>query len=292
MRRILSTATVLALSGLAIHGFTQIPAVNPGFQGPTSNVAGQHLGFDRNLYPGDATLPALRQHFTFTGYWLNNPPGETTNTWRGKRDTLLRSGFGFLVLINGRLDAEILKVKRRGTTPEALGRQDATAAIAAAQREQFPSGTILFLDQEEGGRLLDEQSAYLFAFTEAIAASTYKPGVYLSGQPVEDDPGKTITTAQDVREKIAAKHLHPVALFIYQDSCPPSNGCTLAAPPITAAGTPDVAAWQYAQSPRRPENTAVCRKTYAADNNCYAPGVPKIYLDMSVATSDDPSHGR
>jgi hypothetical protein len=292
MRRVLSTATVLALSTLVIHGVTQISAFRSAFQGSTTGVAGQHLGFDRNLYPGDTALPALRQHFAFTGYWLNNPPGETTNTWRGKRETLLRSNFGFLVLFNGRLDAEILKAKRRGTTPETLGKQDAAAAIAAAQREHFPPGTILFLDQEEGGRLLDEQSAYLFAFTEALAASAYKPGVYLSGQPVEDDPGKTITTAQDVREKIIAKHLHSVALFVYQDSCPPSNGCTLTPTPIAAAGTPDIAAWQYAQSPRRPDNTAACRKTYAADNNCYAPGVPKIYLDMSVATSDDPSNGR
>jgi hypothetical protein len=290
MRRILSTTTALALSVFTIHGFTQIPAA--GSHGSATEVAGQHLGFDRNLYPGDATLPSLRQHFAFTGYWLNNPPGETANTWRGKRDTLLRSGFGFLVLYNGRLDADILRAKRRNIAPEKLGQQDAASAIAAAQREQFPAGTILFLDQEEGGRLLDEQSAYVFAFTEAVAASAYKPGVYLSGQPVEDDPGKIITTAQDVREKIAAKHRHPVALFVYQDTCPPSSGCTLTPPPITVGGTPDVAAWQYAQSPRRPENTRTCRKTYAADNNCYAPGVPKIYLDMSVATSDDPSHGR
>jgi Domain of unknown function (DUF1906). len=290
MRRILSTAIALVLSSFAVHGFTQMPAA--GSHASLAEITGQHLGFDRNLYPGDAVLPALRQHFAFSGYWLNNPPGETANTWRGKRDTLLRNGFGFLVLFNGRLDAEILKANRRGTTPETLGHQDATAAVASAQREQFPAGTIIFLDQEEGGRLLDEQAAYLFAFTEAVAASAYKPGVYLSGQPVEDDPGKTLTTAQDVREKIAAKHLHPVALFVYQDTCPPSNGCTLTPPPITTAGTPDVAVWQYAQSPRRPENTRTCRKTYAADNNCYAPGVPKIYLDMSVATSDDPSHGR
>jgi hypothetical protein len=252
----------------------------------------QHLGFDRNLYPGDDALALLRKHFAFSGYWLNNPPGETANTWRGKRDVLLRNNFGFLVLFNGRLDAEILKAKRRGTTPESLGKQDAAAAIAAAQREHFPSGTVLFLDQEEGGRLLAEQSSYLFAWTEAVAASTYKPGIYLSGQPVEDSPGKTITTAQDVREQIAAKHLHPVTFFVYQDNCPPSNGCTLTPPPIAAAGTTDIAVWQYAQSPRRPENTAACRKTYAADNNCYAPDVPKIYLDMNVATSDDPSHGR
>jgi hypothetical protein len=251
-----------------------------------------HLGFDANDYPGDTALPALRKHFAFTGYWLNNPPGETANTWSGKRDTLRRAGFGFLVLFNGRLDADILKARRHNTPPESLGKQDAAAAIAAAQREQFPSGTVIFLDQEEGGRLLPEQSAYLLAWTEAIAASHYLPGVYLSGQPAEDSPGKTITTAQDVREQIAGKHLHPIALFVYQDACPPSNGCTITPPPISAAGTPDATIWQYAQSPRRPESTRSCAKTYAPDNNCYAPGIPKIFLDLSVATSDDPSHGR
>jgi hypothetical protein len=260
--------------------------------GAVAQTPPQHLGFDRNLYPGDAKLPALRKDFAFTGYWLNNPPGETSNTWSGKRDILVRNDFGFLVLFNGRLDAEILRAKHRNLPPEQLGQRDAATAIAAAQREHFPTGTILFLDQEEGGRLLDEQSAYLLAWTEAIAASSYKPGVYLSGQPVEDDPGRTITTAQHVRQLVTERHLHPIALFVYQDACPPSNGCTLTPPPITAAGTLDIAAWQYAQSPRRPENTAACRKTYAKDNNCYAPEVPGVYLDMSIGASDDPSHGR
>lgn len=287
MRTFLLTLALL-LSAHALHA--QSPDAS-------ARTATQHLGFDRNLYPGDQALSALRKHFAFTGYWLNNPPGETTNTWRGKREILLKNNFGFLVLFNGREDTQILRMqrstpKRPGTAPEALGRQDAAAAIAAAQREHFPTGTILFLDQEEGGRLLDEQSNYLLSWTETVAASTYKPGVYLSGQPVEDSPGKTITTAQHVRQLVRERHLHPIALFVYQDTCPPANGCTVTPPPIAAAGTPDITAWQYAQSPRRPENTAACRKTYAADNNCYAPGVPKIYLDMSVATSDDPSHGR
>ncbi len=281
MGRILSISAAIFLATLASRATAQ-----------TSASASPHLGFDRNLYPGDATLTSLRKHFAFAGYWLNNPPGETSNTWIGKRDILLRNNFGFLVLFNGRLDTQILRAKRRNLPPEKLGQQDAEAAIRAAQREHFPTGTILFLDQEEGGRLLDEQSAYLLAWTEAVAASAYKPGVYLSGQPVEDDPGRTITTAQHVRQLVTERHLHSVALFLYQDACPPSNGCTLAPPPITQAGVPDIAAWQYAQSPRRGENTTVCRHTYAKDNNCYAPEVPGIYLDMSVATSDDPSHGR
>ncbi|HEX7157440.1 MAG TPA: hypothetical protein VF214_00390 [Edaphobacter sp.] len=52
------------------------------------------------------------------------------------------------------------------------------------------------------------------------------------------------------------------------------------------------ASTQYAQSPRRPELTRACAKTYAGDGNCYAADLPGIYLDLSLATSDDPSHGR
>jgi hypothetical protein len=260
---------------------------------PTTYPTTQNpIGFDSNDYPGDDALPALRRHFAFAGYWLTSPPGEHENSWLGKRDVLMRNDFGFLVLANGKLDAEIRKAKRSGTPPSALGAKDAAAAIAAAQREHFPSHTIIFLDQEEGGRLNADQSAYLLAWTEKIAKSDYLPGVYASGQPVDDAPGKTITTIQDIREQVAARHLHPIAFWVYQDACPPANGCSMQPPPLAASGTPDIAAWQYAQSPRRKEITAVCAKTYAADGNCYAPGLPQIMLDLSVASSPDPSHGR
>lgn len=259
----------------------------------TPNDKPSYLGFDRNDYPGDAALPELRKHFAFTGYWLTNPPGAHQNTWTGKRQALLRNGFGFLVLANGRLEAEIKKAKKAGTTPVALGEKNAAEAVATARREGFPAQTILYLDQEEGGRLTADQSAYLLAWTEAVARSGYLPGVYGSGQPVADGPGRTITTAQDIREQVAAKHLHEIAMWVYQDACPPANGCTLLQPPAsTASGTPDVAAWQYAQSPRRKENTAACSNTYAADGNCYAPELPAFHLDLTVSASSDPSHGR
>ncbi len=130
-----------------------------------------YVGFDANEYPGDALLPALRKQFSFVGYWLTNPPGANTNPWVGKRDVLLRSGFGFLVVANGRLDKEILKSQKLGKTASAFARRDASAAIAAAVREGFPPGTILFLDQEEGGCMLPEQAEYLLAWTEAVSAS-------------------------------------------------------------------------------------------------------------------------
>ena len=290
--RLLITSFAFVLITIIMNA--QQPSLGPG-AAPGNH---SHIGFDRNDYPGDAALPTLRQHFAFTGYWLNNPPGETTNTWAGKRDILLRNNFGFLVLFNGRLDADIRKAQKSGTTPTALGQKDATAAIAAAQREHFPTRTILFLDQEEGGILLDEQAAYLLAWTQAVATSDYRPGVYASGQPVPNGPGQTITTIDDIRSRVTIGHLHPVAMFDAQDTCPPAPGCTLNAKPLSSSGeltlSPggDLIAWQYSQAPRRPELTHSCAKTYAADGNCYAPGAPTIFLDMDIADSADPSHGR
>ena len=43
---------------------------------------GSYFGFDRNEYPGDNLLPALRRSFSYTGYWLNNPP-EAKKQWLG-----------------------------------------------------------------------------------------------------------------------------------------------------------------------------------------------------------------
>ena len=48
---------------------------------------------DRNDYPGDANMAALRKTFAFTGYWLNNPPGATNNTWQGKRKVIQAMGY-------------------------------------------------------------------------------------------------------------------------------------------------------------------------------------------------------
>src|SRR5436305_1776478 len=112
-----------------------------------------YLGFDRNQYPGDANLKILKQTFSYAGYWLNNAPGESSNGWAGHRAAVESAGFGFLVLFNGRLYAQLKTVANAAR----LGRSDAQAAVAAARREGFPAKAIIFLDQEQGGRMLPEQ---------------------------------------------------------------------------------------------------------------------------------------
>ena len=296
---------VMMLAGMATRSCGKTsngtPAAQETLRAEAKRVvpAGDQVGFDRNLYPGDEAMARLKKQFAYTGYWLTAPPGETVNGWVGKRTLLREQGYGFLVLADGRFDKQILAAGKGAgkTTPAQLGRQDAAAAVAAAQREGFPAKTILFVDQEEGGHLLPEQEGYLFGWTEAVAATEYRPGVYVSGQPLADDehPGRVFTTAQDIRDHVMIERLHPVALWVYQDACAPkgpATGCTVTPPARDASGTPDVVAWQYAQSPRRPELTQSCRQTYGADGNCYPPGEPGLLVDLNVAGSADPSAGR
>jgi hypothetical protein len=286
--------SALLAAGLAICSAAYIPAQQPAAP-PIGHAP--YAGFDRNDYPGDPALPELRRQFAFVGYWITPPPGETANSWAGTRDILLRNGFGFVVVANGKLDREILRAQRTGTPPKQLGSQNGIAAAASARREGFPRATILFLDQEEGGRLLGEQADYLLAWTEAVARTEYRAGVYASGQPVnegKDSAGHpiTITTVQDIRQRIAAGHLHPVEFWVAQDACPPAPGCVMRPPVPHAAGLGEVLLWQYAQSPRRPEITKACAATYAGDGNCYSPNPARFFIDLSTSMSPDPSHGR
>jgi hypothetical protein len=249
--------------------------------------SGSYYGFDQNIYPGDAALPLLHKHLAYAGYWLNIPPGARINSWKGKRPILVQNGFGFLILYNGRTEAGL---KRSNAT--ALAKADGVAAAAAAAREGFPAHAILFLDIEEGGRMVPSEAAYFLAWIKAVRAFGYLPGVYCSGIEVEDDPGKRISTADDIRSRDKE-----VALWIADDVCPPSPGCVIPKGGINVenSGWPDALVWQYAQSPRRAEFTHSCAATYAPDHNCYAPGTPqgeKSLLDLNVSTSADPSGGR
>jgi len=252
-----------------------------------SGEAKTYVGFDQNVYPGDAQLQLLHKTLAYVGYWLNNPPGEHANQWKGKRAILEQDGFGFLILFNGPLDAEF-----RHLDPVAKGRSDAAKAIAAATAEGFPPHAIIFLDLEEGGRMLPRTAKYVAAWVDALRHSSYRPGAYCAGIETEDDPGVMISTADDIHNQFP-----DVALWLANDQCPPAPGCVIAPPSlsISLSGRPDAIVWQYSQSPRRPELTRHCAATYARDGNCYAPGSPhgdRYALDFDLSTSPDPSAGR
>ncbi|MDR3762631.1 MAG: DUF1906 domain-containing protein [Acidobacteriota bacterium] len=245
-----------------------------------------YLGFDRNLYPGDAAMKELRHTFAYTGYWLGNPPGERVNSWKGKRTMLAKEGWGFLLLFNGR---DYAQLKGRPNP----GARDGQAAVRSSAAEGFRRGSILFLDQEQGGRMLPEQKKYVIAWAEAVRRGGYRPGIYCSGIEVKEPDGTTITTARDLHDSLGDK----LVFWIANDACPPAPGCAypkqLPAPEVS--GAPFAEVWQFAQSPRRKEFTASCATTYNKDGNCYVPGVnPKLglHLDLNVSRVPDPSQTR
>jgi len=253
-----------------------------------------YLGFDRNDYPGDSNLKILRQTFSYSGYWLNNPPGAKTNSWTGKRKTLQDAGFGFLVLFNGRTYAEI---KAAGDAVR-LGSSDAATAISAARAEGFPAQTVIFLDQEQGGRLLPEQRAYLHAWVDAVNSAQFLAGVYCSGIAARESSRVSIVTAEDIRKNADARK---ISYWVVNDSCPPSPGCAVSRKDLApeSSGIPFAEVWQFAQSPRRTDFASGCSATYNKDRNCYPPDMvsgpdpaQRLPLDLDVATSSDPSHGR
>lgn len=253
-----------------------------------------YVGFDKNTYPGDDALPALRKTFRFTGYWLNNPPGASSNTWTGKRALLKQQGFGFLVLFNGRLYAEL-----KGKDAAGLGKADGEATAVAAKREGFPAHVRIFLDMEEGGALLPEQAAYVFAWMDAVEAAGVRAGVYCSAIDVPAGKVRTNTARDLLRLNAKRGKAGKLVLWIANDQCPPAPGCAVAHV-RPAAGAPDlearaIAAWQYAQSPRRMQFSASCPKNAAPDGNCYAPGLPQspaTFIDLNVANSPDPSEAQ
>jgi Domain of unknown function (DUF1906) len=242
-----------------------------------------YLGFDRNDYPGDAAMAELRKQFAFTGYWLTPPPEEESSSWVGKRSVLEAQHYGFLLLARGRGQRAI----RSRATAERAGSEDAREAAERARSEGFAAGAVVFLDVEEGGRLSPDYHAYLRAWADQLRASGFAPGVYCSGIAVQEGPGQTIVTADDIRANEAPR---TIRLWVFNDVCPPSPGCVSAANPPSASGVKDARAWQFARSPRERETAARCGG-YAADRNCYPAGdaARKWFLDLDVAASANPS---
>jgi hypothetical protein len=172
-----------------------------------------------------------------------------------------------------------------------IGQMDALFAGAAARREGFPRGTIIFLDQEQGGRMLPEQKAYIFAWVDAVTLAGFRAGIYCSGIPSPDE--EKIVTAEDIRQSAGSRQ---IVYWAINDACPPAPGCAFPPQPPnpTKSGVAFAEAWQFAQSPRRKDVAGRCTN-YDPDGNCYPPGTSVaqgLHVDVNSATSPDPSHGR
>ena len=173
------------------------------------------------------------------------------------------------MLFNGRLYKDLKTVARAS----ALGKSDAQVAVAAAKHEGFPAGTIIFLDQEQGGRMLPEQKAYIYSWIDGVNATGFETGIYCSGMANAKDGG--VITAEDIRENAGGRK---ISYWVTNDACPPSPGCAFPrrSPNPAGSGISFAEVWQFAQSPKRTEVAAGCPKNYDRDGSCYVPGVKTL----------------
>ena len=203
------------------------------------------------------------------------------NTWVGKRGVLQSAGFGFLVLFSGKLLIELKTVSKQASWANPMGQ----AAIAAAQREGFPAGTVIFLDQEEGGRMLLEQELIFMPGWTEVSAAGVPARDHCSGIPAKEEGGVTVVTAEDIRQNAAGQR---IVYWVANDVCPPSPGCAFRGicPKPADSGTDFAEVWQYAQSPKRQEFASGCPKNYDRDGSCY----PRKSIAPSVLARG-PGHG-
>ncbi len=259
-----------------------VPALSPQTSAPRA-----YPGFDRNDYPGDAALPILRKSFSFAGYWLSPPPSGNTNSWSGKRELLRSHGFGFALLFagptSGQLRDEPYTLKRVA--------EDTQTAAAAARREGFSPGSVIFLDVEEGGRLPGTYFTYLKLWASKLSSLGFRAGIYCSSTPIDEGQGLTLITSDFIRKQIEPTKL---VFWVYNDACPPSPGCVVPQdpPPPSKSGIPYARIWQYVRSPRDRKTATHC-SGYAKTGNCYAPGDTSHswFLDINTSSSSDPSDG-
>ena len=250
-------------------------------QSAPSMPASAYLGFDRNDYPGDANLKLLRQTFSYAGFWLNQPPGEKTNTWAGKRQALQISRLrisravqrqALLAIEDGFECRQAGQVRCPGS--RCLG---AARRLSARERSSFST-------RKKAAGCCRQQKAYIYAWVDGVAAAGFRAGIYCSGIAAKEDGGVSVVTAEDVRQNSAGRK---IVYWVANDACPPSPGCAFPKPPPSPAesGIDFAEVWQFAQSPKRRDVAAGCPANYNRDGSCYPPGI-----DRAPAFACGPEH--
>lgn len=132
------------------------------------------LGFDTDIYPGDAMMERLRAHFDFVAFYLAPAPSHGDTSWMPKLAYLRSIGYGLVPVYVGQ---ELVGPGRHNVTGR-QGTLDAADAVHRAQQAGFGPGTFIYLDLENGPPFTDEEAAYVTAFAAGLKAASFNIGIY------------------------------------------------------------------------------------------------------------------
>jgi hypothetical protein len=190
-----------AVADLPVRAVTQVATI-------TAAATGKHLGFDTHSYPGDRAMRKWKEAapYEWVGYYLPSPCHED-DSWAGTRQRLVDMGWGLAVIYVGQQTWDgvpappLSQAKRKiadgdrachkGLLTAQRGDAEAEDAIATTAAEDFPDGTVIFLDVEYMDRTSPAMRAYARAWTRAVLADgRFRPGVYVhshNATPIYED---------------------------------------------------------------------------------------------------------
>jgi hypothetical protein len=135
-------------------------------------------GFDSSAYPGDAVMRWLRAktNLVWCGYYFGKTPSHPGTSWMGKRALLKGLNWGIAPLYVGQ------QTIGPGSqhTDGAHGAVDGKDAARFMSHEGFDSGSVVYLDLENGLPFPQKQKDYVKAWCGAVQQAGFTSGVYCS----------------------------------------------------------------------------------------------------------------
>jgi Domain of unknown function (DUF1906) len=178
-------------------------------------------GFDSSAYPGDAIMKWLRANtnLVWCGYYFGATPSHTGTDWMGRRAVLQSLNWGIAPLYVGQQT-----VGRGSHHPDAAhGTTDGQQAAKLMSSEGFASGSVVYLDLENGLPFPQSEKDYVKFWSAAVQGAGFTPGIYCS-YTLAAQVAALVPSALIWAFKVPTNKAHKVPGPHYPDPSPAGSG--------------------------------------------------------------------
>ena len=228
-----------------------------------------HLGFDRLQYPGDAVMASLMEStpLGFVAVYLAPAPSQGYTGWMGHVPDLVAANWGIAPVYVGQ---QTSGGPGSHTLTADQGALDSVDAAKLASTAGLATGSVVYLDIEQGGPMAADLQGYVEAWVKGMSGTDYRAGVYCS---FSKTAAQVVSVVGDL----------PVWAFHPRDGGPSTvDLSTETAPDPGDSGYPGALVWQYRMSLK-----GAIDLTWT-DSNGAAQKLASVDLDSSVVS--DPSN--
>jgi hypothetical protein len=195
-------------------------------------------GLDKSIYPGDNIMQWLlnNTNLRWTGFYLAPAPCRVDRSWMNTYGSLQSMGWGFAPVYLGQQNNNT-RCPQANNLTQPQGVTDAIDAATLAAQAGFPSGSVIFLDVEQGGILPSSFITYIRSWIEELTNNqSYSPGIYCS-----------YLAANQIQAAVPSV---TIAFWVWRIGiipCPNASTATYPDPDPSQSSIPYASAWQFAQ---------------------------------------------